>query len=96
MEVQQLKQCVQNVVCHFVQVMSLDIGDVPLEDSAETFSKIMNGLIKINSTGDETLIEESIVSMNKLWEKIDHIFSIEFYNKELLDLMRKKQLDTLK
>ena len=73
--------------------MNLDIGDVQLADN---ISSLANILVEVANTEDEELIKKVDTSMNEMWVEIDEIFSTDWFNKEIMNIMRKKQIDNLK
>ena len=52
------------------------------------FDNILQGLVKIDQTGDTILLGKAIESMNKMWKDIDEVMSTVWFNKELSKLWR--------
>ncbi|MGI0041846.1 MAG: hypothetical protein ACRD94_07780 [Nitrosopumilaceae archaeon] len=62
------------------------------------FDNILQGLVKIDQTGDTVLLGKAIESMNKMWKDIDEVMSPLWFNKELAKLWREhlKEKETTK
>jgi len=59
-----------------------------LKWTGNEFDNILQGLVKIDQTGDTVLLGKAIESMNKMWKDIDEVMSTVWFNKELSKLWR--------